>query len=235
MSARRLPRGSSRGMTLLEVVVAVAVMAMISLLLYGAFDALSRGKRGEAARADRSRQGREAMARITREMGSAYLSLHNPLLPSLFTRRTVFIAEHTGSDGDRVDFATFAHRRLQRDVPESDQAEVGYFVSRDPNVSGKLDLVRREQTPIDIEPRQGGVTNVVAEDIESFELKYLDPITGQWIDTWDSTNQTGQLNRMPLQVKVTLVLKGIKDGPPLRFQTKFSILIRDPLTFGQPR
>ena len=65
--------------------------------------------------------------------------------------------------------------------------------------------------------------------------RFLDPITGQWIDTWDSTNQTGQLNRMPLQVKVTLVLKGIKDGPPLRFQTKFSILIRDPLTFGQPR
>jgi general secretion pathway protein J len=222
-------------MTLLEVVVAVAVMAMISLLLYGAFDALSRGKRGEAARADRSRQGREAMSRITREMTSAYLSLHNPLQPSLFTRRTVFVGEHTGSEGDRVDFASFSHRRLTQDVPESDQAEIGYFVSRDPSVTGKVDLVRREQTPLDMEPRQGGVTNVLAEDIESFELKYLDPLTGQWIDTWDSTNQTGQLNRLPLQVKVTLVLKGIKDGAPLRFQTKFTVPMRDPLTFGQPR
>jgi general secretion pathway protein J len=227
-------RSRARGMTLLEVVIAVAIIAMISLLLYGAFDAITRGKRTESMRADRSRQGREAMSRIVREMSAAYVSLHAPLSQSQLIRRTVMVAERNSS-GDRVDFASFAHRRLDQGATESDQAEIGYFVTRDPNVEGKADLVRREQTPIDLEPRSGGSTQVMAEDIESFELRYFDAITGQWLETWDTTQSTGQFNRLPYQVKVTLVLKGIKEGPPLRFQTKFIVPVREALTFGQPR
>jgi general secretion pathway protein J len=203
--------------------------------LYGAFDALSRGKRGESQRADRSRQGREAMSRIARELSSGFLSLHNPLTSALAVRRTVFVGAHESNSSDRIDFASFAHRRLERDAPESDQMELGFFTAKDPENAAKTDLVRREQTPLDLEPRQGGVTAVLAEDIESFELRYLDPLTGQWLETWDSTQPSGQFNRVPLEVKITLVLKGIKDGLPLRFQTKVLIPIRDPLTFGQPR
>jgi general secretion pathway protein J len=235
LTKRRRARAARRGMTLLEIVVAVAILSMISVLLYGAFDSLSRGKRGEAARADRSRQGREAINRISRELSSAYISLHNPLSPALIIRRTAFIASRESSNTDRLDFASFAHRRLERDAPESDQAEIGYFVTKDPDNAQKLDLVRREQTPIDLEPRNGGTTAVLAEDIETFELRYLDPITGQWLDNWDSTQQAAQLNRLPLQVKVTLVMKGIKDGAPLKFETKVAIPIQTPLTFGQPR
>jgi general secretion pathway protein J len=232
---RAYVRTKPRGMTLIEVIIAVSIMAMISLLLYGAFDTLSRGKRAEAMRADRSRQGREAMNRIVREMSSAYVSLHAPLTQAMLTRRTAWIAER-GTPGDRVDFASFAHRRLDLGVAESDQAEVGYFVAPDPAVEGKNDLVRREQTPIDFDTRVGGNTQVLAEDIESFELRYFDPISGQWLETWDTTQSTGQFNRLPFEVKVTLVLKGIKEGaPPLRYQTKFVVPVRDPLTFGQPR
>jgi general secretion pathway protein J len=227
-------RASMRGMTLIEVLVAVAIMSMISIALYGAFESLSRGKKTEAMRTDRSRQGREAMSRIVREVSSAFLSLHAPLTSSQLSRRTVFVAER-GSSGDRLDFASFAHRRLERDLPESDQAEIAYFVARDPEVEGKLDLVRREQTPIDLEPRTGGNTQVMAEDVEAFELRYLEPTTGQWLETWDSTQQTSQPNRLPYEVKVTLVLKGIKEGPSLKFQTKFVVPVREPLSFGQPR
>jgi general secretion pathway protein J len=228
-SARRM-----RGMTLIEVIIAISILAMISLLLYGAFDSLSRGKRGEAMRADRSRQGREAMSRIVREMSSAYLSLHAPLTQAQLTRRTAMIGER-GTPGDRIDFASFAHRRLDLGAAESDQAEIGYFVAADPAAEGKNDLVRREQTPIDTDTRVGGNTQVLAEDIELFEIRYYDPTTGQWLESWDTTQSTGQFNRLPYEVKVTLVLKGIKDGDPLRYQTKFIVPVRDPLTFGQPR
>ena len=227
-------RSSKRGMTLLEVIVAVAVLAMISLLLYGSFDSMARGKKGESMRADRSRQGREAVSRIVREMSSAYLSGHQPLVVALQTRTTVFVGVHSGNF-DRLDFASFAHRRLERDSRESDQSEIGYFAANDPEVEGKMDLVRREQTPIDLEPRKGGVTNVLAEDIELFEIKYYDPVTGAWMDAWDSTSQVGQFARLPLEVKVTLVLKGIKDGPPLKFQTKFMMPMQAALTFATPR
>ncbi len=51
-----------------------------------------------------------------------------------------------------------------------------------------MDLVRREQTPIDIDPKQGGVVNVLAENVELFDLKYLDAATGSGQDTWDTTH-----------------------------------------------
>jgi general secretion pathway protein J len=227
-------RRSQRGMTLLEVLVSLGVLAMISLLIYGAFDSLSRGRKGEALRVDRARQGRDAMDRITHEMQGAFLSLHNPQNLSLVTRQTAFIATNS-STFDRIDFATFAHRRVEREAKESDQAEVGYFVVRDPDHDDKMDLVRREQAPPDYEPKKGGVVNILAEDVELFDIRFLDPLSSQWVESWDTTQLTGQLNRLPLEVKVTLVLKPVKNSPPFRFVTKFVLPMQQPLSFGIPR
>jgi general secretion pathway protein J len=227
-------RARSRGMTLLEVMVSVAILAMISILIYGAFDSMARGKKGEAMRADRSREGREAVLRITRDLSSAFLSMHNPSNPALITRATAFIATSGGSF-DRVDFASFAHRRVERDAHESDECEVGYFVVSDPDVEGKLDLVRREQTPMDIDPKKGGIVSVVAEDVEEFDLKYLEPLTGQWLDSWDSTQVNGQPQRLPYEISIRLVMKGIPGSIPYKFETKIPMPMQQALTFGIPR
>lgn len=221
-------------MTLLEVLVSLGVLVMISLLTYGAFDSMSRGRKGEALRSERARQGRDAMERMTRELTSAYLSLHKPTNLSLLTQNTAFIARSEPTF-DRVDFAAFAHRRVDREAHESDQAEIGYFVVRDPDVDGKMDLVRREQSPIDLDPKRGGIVNVLAENVESFELQYLDPLTGMWVEHWDSTQLTGQLNRLPLSVRISLTLKAVKNTPPFTFTTKFMLPIQQPLNFGVPR
>jgi len=221
-------------MTLLEVLVSLGVLAMISLLIYGAFDSLSRGRKGEAMRVDRARQGRDAIERITREISSAFLSMHNPANLALQTRQTAFLATN-GAQFDRLDFTAFAHRRVEKEAKESDQCEIGYFVVKDPDHDGKMDLVRREQAPIDQDPKRGGVVNVLAEDVEMFDLRYLDPLTGQWLETWDTTQLTGQLNRLPLEVRVILELKGVKNTPPFRFATKFILPMQQPLSFGIPR
>jgi general secretion pathway protein J len=213
-----MKRALSRGMTLLEVMVSVVILAMIALLIYGAFDSMARGKKAEGMRTDRAREGREAMLRITRELSGAFLSMHNPQNAALITRTTAFVAS-SSANFDRVDFSTFAHRRFEKDAKESDQCEVGYFVVRDPEVSEKMDLVRREQTPIDMEPKRGGVVNVLAENVEEFDLRYLDPQTGQWVDSWDTTQVSGQPGRLPLEIRVTLVLKGIPGGVSSTFTT----------------
>jgi general secretion pathway protein J len=221
-------------MTLLEVMVSLAILAMMALLIFGVFDSMSRGKKGEAMRADRAHQGRAAVQRIARELQTAYVSLHTPTNTSLVTRTTAFIAQ-TGGTYDRVDFAAFAHKRYERDAKESDQCEIGFFVTRDPDANEKMDLVRREQTPIDMDPRKGGVVNVLAEDVRSFDLKFLDPQTGTWVEQWDTTQVTGQPGRLPLEISIALVLNGVGDGPPYTFQTKTTIPIQQPLTFGIPK
>jgi general secretion pathway protein J len=227
-------RARSRGMTLLEVMVSIAILAMVSILIYGAFDSMARGKKGEAMRADRAREGREAVLRITRDLSSSFISMHNPANTALITRATAFVAT-SGGNFDRVDFASFAHRRVERDAHESDECEVGYFVTSDPDVDGKMDLVRREQTPMDIDPRKGGVVSVVAEDVEEFDLKYLEPLTSQWLDSWDTTQVTGQPGRLPYEISIRLVMKGIPGSIPYKFETKIPMPMQQPLTFGIPR
>jgi general secretion pathway protein J len=227
-------RKSQRGLTLVEVLVSVAVLGMIATLIYGTFDALSRAKKGEAQRGDRTRQARAALDRMSREMQSAYLSLHTPTVPILQTRVTAWMARN-GAPYDRVDFTAFAHLRTDRDAKESDQAEIGYFVLPDPDKDGKMDLVRREQSPPDMDPQRGGVVSVICEDIESFDVRYFDPTTGQWIESWDSTQVTGQQNRLPYEVKITLVLKNVPNGVKTTYITKLVIPIQKPLQFGIPQ
>lgn len=230
-----MSRAHARGMTLIEVMVAVAIMSGIAVLIHGTMLSLSNGKKGEGMRAERVHQGREAMLRIVRDLSSAYISMHVPPILALQTERTAFVGR-SSSTFDRIDFTAFAHLRTDRDSHESDQAEVGYFVVRDPDVDGKMDLVRREQTPIDYEPLRGGIVNVVAENVDEFHLRYMDPITGQWITTWDSMQVTGQPNRLPLEVEITLEIKGVgEDAPPYRYTTKVFLPMQQPLSFGIPQ
>ena len=224
----------ARGMTMIEVIVAIGILAMVAVLIHGVVDSLSRGKKGEALRAERSHEGRETLQRIVRDLSSAYLSMHVPNNVALATSRTAFVGRTSGQF-DRVDFAAFAHRRTQRDAHESDQAEVGYFAAKDPDTPDKTDLFRRDETPINLDPLRGGVADVVAEDIVEFHLRYLDPVTGRWMDSWDSTQVTGQPNRLPFGVSIRLVLKGVGDGPPYQFATKVFLPMQQPLTFGIPR
>ncbi|HTN83052.1 MAG TPA: type II secretion system protein GspJ [Sorangium sp.] len=231
-SARRASRRGARGLTLLEVLVSVAILALIGTLIYGAFDGMSRSRAGISRISDRYHQGRAAIARISRELQEAFLSRHQPADKNIVVRLTAFAGQDS-SPADRIDFTAFAHRRLLRNAHESDQCEIGYFGSRDPE-RDRLDLVRREAKTIDTEPTRGGVVNVLAEDIESFNIQYLDPLTGEWVDSWDSTQPAAQLDRLPSQVWVTLVLNGGPGGEPIKFETKVPIPIQVPIAFGVP-
>ncbi|XYH98063.1 type II secretion system protein GspJ [Sorangium sp. So ce1128] len=231
-SALRGRRRRAGGLTLLEVLVSVAILALIGTLIYGAFDGMSRSRAGISRISDRYHQGRAAIARISRELQEAFLSRHQPADKNIVVRLTAFAGQDS-SPADRVDFTAFAHRRLLRNAHESDQCEIGYFGSRDPE-RDRLDLVRREAKTIDTEPARGGVVNVLAEDIESFNIQYLDPITGEWVDSWDSTQPAAQLDRLPSQVWVTLVLNGGPGGEPIKFETKVPIPMQVPIAFGVP-
>ena len=221
-------------MTMIEIMVAIGILTMVAVLIHGVIDSLSRGRKGEGMRAERAHEGREAMQRIVRDLSGAFISAHIPAVPALMTSRTGFVGK-SSPPYDRLDFTSFAHLRTERDSHESDQAEVGYFVVKDPEVPEKMDLVRREQTPIDYEPLKGGIVNVVAEDVEKFDVRFLDPTTSQWIETWDSMQVTGQPNRLPFEVDITLVLKGVGGGQPYSYTTKMFIPIQSPLSFGIPR
>jgi general secretion pathway protein J len=228
MSAhRRTHRARERGLTLLEVMIAVAVLTLISVLIYGAFSTINRGKMNASQLAERYRLARMSMNRISRELSEAYLSAHLAATPALNVRNTAFIGTSR-----RVDFNAFAHRRIVKDSHESDQCEISYFVGPDPKKATQSDLARREQIIIDDLPGKGGVSSILIDDVDSFNLKYLDPLTGLWTDTWDSTSAAGQLGRMPLQVQIKIVMKGGPAGDMIRLATKTPVMMPQPLAFA---
>lgn len=225
------------GFTLIEVLISIAILAAITSLLFGAFSALKRSKDGLSRVQDRQREARLAMARITRELQSAYLSAHMPLNQALLVQKTIFKGER-GTPADRVDFTAFANKRLDKNSHVSDQCELSYFGSPNPDGSGTTDLVRRIDTEIDLEPTKGGKIEVLATDIDLFDLQYLDAQTGQWQETWDTTQTTGQPDRLPLQVRVILVLNGgersgaDRGRGTIRLITKVGLNMLQPLTFA---
>lgn len=231
------PPARERGFTLIELLIAVGVLAAICMLLYGAFEGLRSSKEGVGRMGDRIHEGREALRRISRELSSAYVSLHRPTDKTLATMLTAFIGTR-GSPADRIDFTSFANQRFDRNSHVSDQCELSYMGSPDPKKSGVTDLIRRVSTRVDQKPDKGGRLDVLATDIDLFKLKYLDPKTGMWVETWDSTDALTYKDRLPVYVHVTLVLNGGRRSfvgrgqGTLRFETKVSIPMFDPLSFG---
>ncbi len=226
------PRAHARGMTLLEVLISVSILALVATLIYGAFDGMARSRAGLSRLNDRYHQGRAAIARMGRELQSSFLSLHQPLQIQNSVRTTVFVGTNSGTS-DRVDFCSFSHQRLTQNAHESDQNELSYFLARDPERSDKYDLVRREAREIDLDPQKGGMVNVLAEDVESLDISYLDSLSGAWTESWDSTQAAGQLNRLPLQIKIKLVLRGGRNGLPIKLETKIPIPMQAAVTFAR--
>jgi general secretion pathway protein J len=160
-----------------------------------------------------------------------------PLNQALIVSKTIFKGEN-GTPADRVDFTAFANKRLDKDSHVSDECELSYYGSPNPDNSGTIDLVRRIDTSIDLEPTKGGRVEVLATDIDLFELKYLDAQTGQWVDTWDTSQATSQPDRLPMYVRVILVLNGGARSAPergrgtIRLVTKVGLNMLSPLTFA---
>ncbi len=237
--SRRVALGRARrGFTLVELLVAIVVLSLISMLIYSAFASMKRSREGIERVDDRYREGRLAMARMTRELQSAYISLHAPINTSLLVQKTAFIGS-TGTPADRLDFDSFSNRRLDRNSHVSDQCELSYFGSSNPDLSGVTDLARRVSTTLDTDVKKGGRIEVLATDIDLFDLSYLDPLTGNWLDTWDTTQAvTGQPARLPVQVRIVLVLNGgarqgySRGQGSIRLVTKVSLPIENGLNFA---
>ena len=114
-----------RGFTLLEIVVAVAITAMIGATIAAAFASGFKAKEIVESEADRYRGLRVSMDRMVREIGAAFVSdrYDTRRFRDQNDRPTNFIGAR-----DRLLFTSLAHQRLYADAKESDQMVVEYTV-----------------------------------------------------------------------------------------------------------
>lgn len=220
MRARRRRRQS--GVTLIEAMVTMIIIAMVSVLIYESFVQTARNKRRIEDEVDRYHEIRMGIERMARELSMAYVSIQVNPDPALQPMKTAFIAKESGK-GSRIDFTSFSHRRLYRDAHESDQNELSYFLADHPDDPGRTVLARREQRRVDDDPQTGGTAQILIDDVEGFELSFLEPLTGEWVTTWDTTQAAMQPNRLPSQVKILVTVPNVRgEGPDQTFGTRSS-------------
>ncbi|MCP3141364.1 type II secretion system protein GspJ [Pyxidicoccus xibeiensis] len=216
----------ARGFTLMEVMVAVAITALMGTVVAMAFQTGLTAKETVETDADRYRQVRVAMNRMAREIGSAFVSDRYDLkrFRDQQDRPTNFIGEQ-----DKLLFTTFSHQRLYTDVKESDQAVVEYFVeaSSDREARGRMDLKRRVNPNVDDRMDRGGTTDVLFEGVKGIEFEYWNSEKKEWDSEWD-TRRTERKAILPTRVRVTVTAVD-ETGKEARYSTQARIMLNTEL------
>jgi general secretion pathway protein J len=218
MSARR----PQRGFTLIEIMIAVGIMAALTVLVWGSFNQTFKAKQSTEAQMSRYRAARVAMDRIIRDVGMAYLST-NTVPGTEQTPRTYFDGLRK-SDIDELRFTYFGHQRLYADSKEADTAAVGYLGLRDRRDPRKLNLMRRETRRLQADRFENttGETDLLCDDVVRLELSYYHPDRKEWLETWRTTSADGFPNRLPAKVRVRLVIHDDR-GEELTFTSETRI------------
>jgi len=212
----------ARGITLIEILIAVAITAFIGMVIAGSFQQVDRGAQIVRAQQERMAGVRLGLARLTRELSMAFLSEHYDR-GRFRDRPTLFKGQE-----DEILFTTMSHVRLWKDAKESDQAVVEYTVERDP-ASGSEALFRREKARIDDEPDRGGRRDLVADHITRLSLRYWDRKRKDWVRDW-STRDSERLNELPSRVRIELEVEQ-PNGKRETFTTQARVAITAPLDF----
>lgn len=217
----------SRGFTLLEVTIAIAITAMIGVLIAAAFSSSITAKETVEAEAEHYSMVRSSLSRMAREIGSAFVSDRYDALRfrDQNDRPTNFIGEK-----NKLLFTSLAHQRLYTDAKESDQAVIEYEVksSTDPKAKGRNDLMRRE-APLYHEEKmeRGGTTDVLFEGAKRIEFAYWDPDKKEWDDEWD-TRRVERKDILPTRVRITLFAVD-EDKKEVRYTTQTRIMMNTTL------
>ncbi len=166
---------SKRGMTLLEIAVAVSILGVMGMLCYSGLGITIRAQRQAEVLQERYHAARLFLGRLKSELSMAFVSLHQAE-----DKHTV-----TLFDGDKseVIFNTSSHEPFRRNSGESDQLEVEYRLGRDDD--GERAIIRRVKYFIDDRPGQGGVEEVAVSGVKDFELEYFDEMQEDWRSDWD--------------------------------------------------
>lgn len=207
MARRKAPRANVRGMTLIEVLVAMAIISMMVATVWASFSSTMRSSENARESQERYQIVRNAMNRLDSELSMAYLSFNRPAdEPRHFT---LFEGRDDG-DADSVTFSAFAHLRIRRDANESDQGLIQYFIAPDPDDSSRTHLYRRESRRLtgDLPEKLEDYfpAYVVMEDVVGFNLRYWDSLVQDWTEEWSTMRNDAQPDRLPQRVSIDVTV-----------------------------
>lgn len=222
---------SQAGMTLIEVMIASAVLVMMMTLAWRTISNTSDAKRVTGLYQERNHELRMALGRIVADFEAAYLSANEDT--SATHPRTLLVAKSSSKVPD-VHFSTLGHRVLWADANESEQTIISYMAHNSKEVTGQVDLVRSERRrPSNLPPEEEPAEyDVLVRDIDKLELQFWNWKNLEWQDNWDTTQSDGQKGWLPSRVKITITVK-TPDGTDIKLTTQARIVMQEPVNMLQ--
>jgi len=217
-------------MTLLEILIAMAIMVVMMALAWRVISNTGDVKRKFEAFEERNHEMRMAMGRIAADLEAAYLSKNED--QNATHPRTMFVAK-SGSKFPDIRFSTLGHRVLWADANESEQTVISYLTRSDPERRNVTDLVRREQRRLSNESPDEvpAEYDILLRDIQSLKLEFWNWKTLDWQDTWDTTQSDGQRGWLPSRVRITITIRDDNDKD-YKLTTQARLLMQEPLLFN---
>ncbi len=203
------------GFTLLELMLAIAILALILVMIAGSFNAVIHSKVQGEARLNVDRQGRAILWQLANELrGAAQTAAPNPQSDVLL------IGLGQGGGGTPVDAITLStfsagHRRAISGI-DAEQV-VSYSVTANPRVRGWYILSRNQRSallgmtgPFPTPPTE------LADNVVALHIKYFNG--GDWLESWDSTAIPAPA-QLPVAVSIDLIM-GTGNGRNMEFSTE---------------
>lgn len=211
----------AQGFTLLEVLIALVISALIAVMAFESLNAADSG-------ATRTNEVLTEINRLDRAWQIIAADLRHVIPPAAADRNTVFQAESLRSSGEDSDQLVLLFKRRGwvnfSNLPRSDLQMVSYRVEdgklwRDFAPERNLDL-----GDIDLED-EDGFHQLLLEGVEDLQLRMLfqgaisakgksaldaRDFSDDWLQQWPDNNQQGaSAQDLPLAVEITLELKGV--------------------------
>lgn len=195
-------KNDQQGFTLLEVLIAIGLLAgimlFVTMMLRSGLDL--RGALAEQARL--IQRGNVALTRIDQDLSHAFL-LSSKDSDRSKKARTIFRIKQSG-DSSTLEMTYMGHRSMQEDASEGSQSYVVYKIQESKKFPGRSDLVRGEFPRVPEDFKQDPEFKVVVTDVNSLSLEYWNG--ERWLrDPWDSTKRE-QRDLLPHLVRVSLKL-----------------------------
>jgi len=206
---------SRRGFTLLEILMAISIFAIVVSLAYGSYRSTFRIINQTESQIELYNQARITMDRISCDLGSLYLGSSGFLQGK---------AQTIGNkEADSLQFTSTAHLVLNREEQPAGYATISYTVEEDPETR-ELNLFRHDQAFRPAEGNEPATGNgiLLCEGLQEVRLLYYDD-KGEQKDSWDSKEiEEADTNaqKLPDRIEISLLFADpAADGTPVRFTT----------------
>ncbi|MBA7479734.1 hypothetical protein ES707_15170 [subsurface metagenome] len=182
---------NSSGFTLIELVVAIAILGIIVTVIYSSFTSVV----ALITRSDNTDESFQLARVVFDRIGRDFLCFYRHDSTTVFLHAVDDFT--SGYDNDRIDFLTASYIPGPSDPPAGDVIEVGYFL--DPDESGIL--IRRVDITPDKKPEQGGYLIPIADNVAGFDVEYFDG--EEWYSEWGEERK----KLLPKALRITLSIK----------------------------